>query len=85
MQGCWPAEKSHTVKIEISRRYDDGRVLLKHGRVSEYLSEYVTGKKFHDVMEEVVDVFNEIGRNEEKGYKYQAVSLERELIVHMYT
>lgn len=84
VQGCWPAKKSHTVTVEISRTYDNGSVLLKHGRVSEYLSEYVKENEFHDVMEEVANIFNEIGKNKEKGYEYDAVCFESELIVHMY-
>ena len=39
VQGCWPAKTSHSVAVKISRWYDDGRALLEHGKVSDYLSE----------------------------------------------
>ena len=38
-----PAKTSHNVTIKISRWYDDGSALLEHGRVADYLSEYVKG------------------------------------------
>lgn len=85
VQGCWPAKQSHTVKVEKYKQYDDGRILLKHGRVSEYLSEYIKGNEFQNVMEEVANIFNNIGKNEEKGYYYYAICFEGELIVHMLT
>lgn len=85
MQGCWPAKEHHDLIIDIKRWYNDGRVLLQHGNVSQYLSQYVIGKEFDNVMEDVVNIFNDIGKNEEKEYRFSAVYLEDTLVVHMVT
>lgn len=86
MQGCWPAKTHHDLIIDIRRGwYNDGSILLKHGNVSEYLSQYVIGKEFDKVMENVVNIFNEIGKNEEKGYHFSAKYLTDTFVVHMVT
>lgn len=71
-QGCWPAQQSHRVRIATEHLYEDGQILLAHGKVSEYLSEYVRGYKFCSVMQEVCNIFNEIGKSEENGYHFWA-------------
>ena len=80
VQGCWPAKTSHRVAIKISRWYDDGRVLLEHGRVSDYLSEYVKGEEFYAVMNDVANVFNQIGKSDEKVYHFYATCILPEYI-----
>lgn len=85
MQGCWPAKTSHSVTIRVSQWYDDGKVLLEHGSVSYYLSEYIKSEEFYTIMEEVANSFNKIGKSEEKGYHFYAVYSFPELIVHMTT
>lgn len=92
VQGCWPAKTSHSVTVKISRWYDDGRALLEHGKVSDYLSEYVKGEEFYAVMNDVANAFNEIGKSDENGYHFYATCIlpeyiteTAELTVHMFT
>lgn len=92
VQGCYPAKTSHSVTIKTSNCYDDGRVLIEHGRVANYLSEYVKGEEFYAVMEDVADIFNEIGKSESEGYHFYATCILpenmtgiAELTVHMIT
>ena len=73
VQGCWPAKEIHNVTVKQGYCCDDNRVLLTHGKVSEYLSQYVTRDEFYSVMQEVADIFNEIGKQEENGYAFYAV------------
>lgn len=73
IQGCWPAKTSHNVTVEEGFVSNDNSVLLEHGRVSQYLSQYVTREEFYSVMQEVANVFNEIGKSEEAGYNFYAV------------
>lgn len=86
VEGCWPAKKYHYVSVTKTRLYDDGSVLLSHERVSNYLSQYVKDKEFYSVMEDVANIFNEIGKFEENGYKYSANFYPKtcSLIVRMY-
>lgn len=92
VESCSPAQRFHAVTIKISYLYDDGEVLLEHGRVSDYLSEYVKGVEFYSVMNEVANIFNEIGKSDEKGYQFDATCIipikeieSAELTVHMFT
>ena len=92
VQGCWPAKTSHSVTVKISRWYDDGRALLEHGKVSDYLSEYVKGEEFYAVMNDVANAFNEIGKSDEKVYHFyetciltEYITETAELTVHMFT
>lgn len=92
VHGCWPPKTSHSVTIKISRWYDDGRALLEHGKVSEYLSGYVKGEELYAVMNNVANIFNEIGKSDEKGYHFYATCIlseyiteTSELTVHMFT
>ena len=93
VQGCWPGKTSHSVTLEVNCLYDDDRVLLRHGRVSEYLSEYVTGEEIYTVMKDVANIFNEIGKSEENGYHFyttstfteNTISYSTKLTVHMIT
>lgn len=92
VESCSPAQRSHTVTIKISYLYDDGDVLLEHCRVSDYLSEYVKGVEFYSVMNEVANIFNEIGKSDEKGYQFDATCIiptneieSAELTVRMFT
>ena len=57
VQNCYPAKTSHSVTVKISRWYDDGRALLEHGKVFDYLSEYVKGEEFYAVMNDVANAF----------------------------
>lgn len=86
VEGCCPAKKYHYVSVTKTRSYDDGSVLLSHERVSNYLSQYVKEQEFYSVMEDVANIFNEIGKSEEKGYKYSANFYPKtcSLIVRMY-
>lgn len=72
IRGCWPAQKSHIVKVTEDYCYDDNRVLLKHGRVSDYLSTYVSRNEFYYVMQEVADIFNKINEQLESDYFFYA-------------
>ena len=73
VQGCWPAKTSHSVKLKEGFVSNRNFVLLEHGKVSQYLSQYVTREEFYSVMQEVANVFNEIGKNDEDGYNFYAV------------
>lgn len=92
IRGCYPARESHSVTVKISHWYNDGSVLLEHGRVSDYLSEYVRGEEFYTVMNDVANIFNEIGKSDENGYHFYATCIlpeytteTAELTVHMFT
>lgn len=90
MIGCYPARISHSVTIKSN--WYDGRVLLEQGRVANYLLDYVKGEEIYAVMEDVANVFNEIGKSESNGYHFYAtcfipedITETAELIVHMIT
>ncbi|MCI8361769.1 MAG: hypothetical protein HFJ41_01200 [Clostridia bacterium] len=85
VQGCWPAKKYHDLIIYITRGDKDEKVLLNHGRVSGYMSQYVKGEIFDDVIKDIVNIFNEIGKNEEEGYSFSAKYLEGTFVIHMVT
>lgn len=85
-------QTSYSITIKEDYLYSYGRVLLEHGRVSEYLSEYVKKEEFYAVMEDVANIFNQIGKSEEKGYQFYATCLipnnkneMAEMTVHMIT
>lgn len=89
VEGCWPAKESHSVTVKEGFCYaNSNRVLLEHGRVSEYLSKDVTREEFYSVMEQVAEIFNEIGEQVE-GYHFNAKCFitagNAELTVHMFT
>lgn len=72
IEQCWPAKKSHNVIVkEISK--SPNYVSLSHGRVSEYLSQYVARDEFLSVMQDVTDIFNEIGKRKEDKYELYAI------------
>lgn len=73
VQGCSTTQTSHSVKVKTHYWYEDGSVLLEQGRVSEYLSEYIDGEEFYDIMKAVADIFNEIGKSDENGYHFYAI------------
>ena len=73
VQGCWPAKTSNSVTVEEDIVPSDNHVLLKHGRVSHYFSRYCTGEEFYSVMQEVANVFNEIGKTKVDGCSFYAV------------
>lgn len=89
VQGCSPGKASHHITVKQVPFYDSNRVLLEHGRVSQYLSQYVTREEFYSVMQEVAETFNEIGKQEKDGYDFYAVCIttdgKAELTVHMTT
>lgn len=92
LEGSYPPQTSYSITIKEIYLDSNGRVLLEHGRVSEYLSEYVKKEEFYAVMEDVANIFNQIGKSEEKGYQFYATCLipnnkneMAEMTVHMIT
>ncbi|MDO4283098.1 MAG: hypothetical protein Q4D02_05605 [Clostridia bacterium] len=75
MQNCFPARESHSITIKAGIHYDDGRILLEHGRVAEYLSQYVKGEAFYEVVQEVCNAFNEIGKSGKNRYYFEATCM----------
>lgn len=72
VHSCWPAKTSHSVTLREPWFSDDERVMLEYGDYPPYVSQYVTREEFYSVMQEVAEVFNEIGKNEEDGYHFWA-------------
>ena len=74
IQGCWPAKASHSVTIEeMPLEYTfEQRVLLAHGNVSQYLSQYVNREEFYSIMQEVAEIISKMGNMEKDGYSYYA-------------
>ena len=72
IQGCWPAKNFHSVTVEGYFR-DRKYVVLKHGTISQYVSQYVTRNEFLSVIQDVVDIFNKIGNQEEDEYEFFAI------------
>lgn len=64
VENCCPAKEYHSVTVSVGFGAC-GHALLKHGEVAKYLSEYAysEGEKFYDVMEDVANIFNEIGKS----------------------
>ncbi len=90
MVGCHSAQMSHSVTIKSN--WCDGRVLSEHGRVANYLLDYVKEEEFCAIMKDVANIFNEIGKSESKGYHFYAkcfipedITETTELTVHMIT
>ena len=50
VQCCWPGKTFHNVTVKEGYCSDDSRVLLEHGKISQYLSQYVTRDEFYSVM-----------------------------------
>ena len=73
VQNCWPAKKFHNVTVKEGYCHDKNRVLLEHGKVSQYISQYVTRDEFYSVMQEVADIFNQISKREDGENHFYAV------------
>lgn len=73
IKDCHPAQTSFSITIKEEYFFNNDYVLLKCGRFSKYLSHYVTKKEFYSIMQEVRNLFNEIGENKEYGYSFHAV------------
>ena len=78
IEGCLPAKVSHSVTVDEPFSASSSSVILEHGRMADYISQYVSREEFYSVMQEVVNIFNELGKNEEIGYDFHAVCLIRE-------
>lgn len=72
VQRCWPAQSHHSIKVQEPYPSDSKRVLLKFGRIDSYQSQYVTREEFYEVMQEVVNIFNEIGSDNKGNYNFWA-------------
>lgn len=91
VQGCWPGQRGHTITVQAYIYNPDGGVLVEHGRVSKYLSQYVNNEEFFTVLNDIANIFNEIGKSKSKEYQFSAIFSPPgrngicELTVHMYT
>lgn len=89
MEGHRPPKTYYSVTVKETSCYGVDAVQLKHGIVSNYLSEYVSRNEFYTVVEEVVKAFNEMGELQKIGYYFSATCLKEQgdisITVHMAT
>lgn len=68
---CTPARNHHNITVSVDY-WEDDYPILKCGQKS-YCPMHVKGNTFYDVMQNVVNIFNDIGKSKSHGYYFNAI------------
>ena len=86
IQSCYPPKNFHLLIIKEQASYYKDVVLLGHGSIANYISQYVKREQFKEVVKDVKKIFDEIEEKRNKEFCYHmTISLNPkiEITIHM--